>query len=636
MSAYDVCFVALPFQNPENPALSLSLLHSCLKAVGLRSKVFYANLRFADIIGLDRYCLAANSGSYREALAGEYIFSKAAFEDSALSGYRDFFKGQLREFVPAAQLNAMCDCFEEMRSRVDEFLEETVDEVLRAQPRIVAVSSTTQQNCACIAFCKRLKQRNPQIITVTGGPNCEREMGAELARKIDDFDYVISGEADGFWAEFCRGLLRGVRQFPQYECIFTKEHQQPCAAGFTEVLDEMPLPDFADYFNSLEQYSWKDFIETGLLVESSRGCWWGEKRPCSFCGMNGGSRIFRRKSPERVIYEYNYYYEKYGVRNFFAVDCILAPELIEKALPSLQPLNLNIMYEIKSNTGLPQLRRLADSGVKWVQPGIEALQDDLLRLMNKGNSAVRHIELLKRLSELGMRCCWLLLCDFPDDREEWYREEIELIKRLGHLQPPDAVFKLRYDRFSVYQAEPERYGLELTPVPACQYIFPRELELEKIAYFFRKQEDNTSFYCNDFSRPVCKELLKQVQIWQGRFHSLGAERLEGNVTEDGLEVIDLRDCACQLYTRLTGCAAELLLRADSVVKKQTCVAGLSASYGNGEIETAMERLLKTGWLVEINGELLSLVLLKKSPLPSRDEPPAGHVRLREYRGKDYV
>lgn len=636
MSAYDVCFVALPFQNPENPALSLSLLHSCLKAGGLRSKVFYANLRFADVVGLDRYCLAANSGSYREALVGEYIFSKAAFEDSAPSGYRDFFKGQLREFVPAAQLNAMCDWFEEMRSRVDEFLEDIVDEVLRAQPRIVAVSSTTQQNCACIAFCKRLKQRNPQIITVIGGPSCEREMGAELARKIDDFDYVISGEADSFWAEFCRGLLRGVRQFPQYECIFTKEHQQPRAAGFTEVLDEMPLPDFADYFNSLEQYPWKDFIEIGLLVESSRGCWWGEKRPCSFCGMNGGSRVFRRKSPERVIYEYNYYYEKYGVRNFFAVDCILAPEFIEKALPLLQPLNLNIMYEIKSNTGLPQLRRLADAGVKWVQPGIEALQDDLLRLMNKGNSAVRHIELLKRLSELGMRCCWLLLCDFPDDREEWYREEIELIKRLGHLQPPDAVFKLRYDRFSVYQAEPERYGLELRPVPACQYIFSRELELEKIAYFFKRQDDGASFYCNDFSRPVCKELLKQVQIWQERFHSLGAERLEGNVTEDGLEVIDLRDCACQLYTRLTGCAAELLLRADSVVKKQTCVAGLAASYGNEEIEAAMERLLKTGWLVEINGELLSLVLLKKSPLPSRDEPPAGHVRLREYRGKDYV
>ncbi len=80
----------------------------------------------------------------------------------------------------------------------------------------------------------------------------------------------------------------------------------------------------------------------------------------------------------------------------------------------------------------------------------------------------------------------------------------------------------------------------------------------------------------------------------------------------------------------------MLLKADSVIKKQTCVAGLSAIYDNEEIEAAMEQLLKNGWLVEIDGELLSLVLLKKSPLPSRDEPPAGHVRLREYRGTDYV
>lgn len=639
MRAYDVCFVALPFQNLENPALSLSLLHSCLKGAGLRSKVFYANLRFADMIGLDRYCLAANSGAYREALTGEYIFSQAAFGDEAPSGYGKFFRGQMADFVPPAQLEAVWDCLEAIRSRVNDFLEGIVAEVLQAKPKVVAVASTTQQNCACIAFCKKLKQLASQVTTVVGGPNCEGEMGAELARKIAAFDYVVSGEADSFWAEFCRGLLKGVRQFPQYECIFTRERQEPEAAGFTAVLDEMPLPDFDDYFASLAQYPWKEFIDPGLLVESSRGCWWGEKHPCTFCGMNGGSRIFRRKSSRRVIYEYNYYHKKYGVRNFFAVDCILAPDFIEEALPKLQAIDLNSMYEIKTNIGLSQLRRLAEAGVRWVQPGIEALQDDLLRLMNKGNRAIRHIELLKRLSELGIRCCWLLLCDFPNDRDEWYREETELIKRLGHLQPPDAVFKLRYDRFSVYQTQPEKYGLKLTPVPACKYIFPEIIDREKIAYFFRRQGDNSSFYCNDFSRDVHKELLKQVQLWQESFNGAGAERLEGNITGDGLEIIDLRNCARHLYIRLTGCGAELLRQADGVVKRETCVAELSARYGKEEIEAALEELLAEGWLVEIRGELLSLALLKKSPLPPKDEPPSGTVRLagfREHRGKGHV
>ena len=50
-----VCFVALPFQNIENPALSLSILQGCLKRENISSKIIYANLEFAELIGLDAY-----------------------------------------------------------------------------------------------------------------------------------------------------------------------------------------------------------------------------------------------------------------------------------------------------------------------------------------------------------------------------------------------------------------------------------------------------------------------------------------------------------------------------------------------------------------------------------------------------
>ena len=40
-----------------------------------------------------------------------------------------------------------------------------------------------------------------------------------------------------------------------------------------------------------------------LLFETSRGCWWGAKSHCTFCGLNGETMAFRSKSPRRALDE---------------------------------------------------------------------------------------------------------------------------------------------------------------------------------------------------------------------------------------------------------------------------------------------------------------------------------------------
>ena len=41
-----------------------------------------------------------------------------------------------------------------------------------------------------------------------------------------------------------------------------------------------------------------------LYLEGSRGCWWGQKHPCSFCGLNGRKNVYRYKSAGRLYEEY--------------------------------------------------------------------------------------------------------------------------------------------------------------------------------------------------------------------------------------------------------------------------------------------------------------------------------------------
>ncbi len=43
-------------------------------------------------------------------------------------------------------------------------------------------------------------------------------------------------------------------------------------------------------------------LERNMMpYKTSRGCWWGQKHHCTFCGINGGGMGFRDKSPDLAL-----------------------------------------------------------------------------------------------------------------------------------------------------------------------------------------------------------------------------------------------------------------------------------------------------------------------------------------------
>lgn len=622
-----VCLVAMPFQNIENPVLSLSLLKGCLTEKNISSSVVYCNMDFARMIGMKAYYTIARGGSCREALLGEAAFAQSAFGEMP-KGYESYLEKELTPHIGQDSVRKILACLYKARQEADAFLRQAAEKILAHNPCIVACASTTQQNCACFAFFRVLKKMRPDIITVLGGPNCERVMGKVIAEKFPWADYVISGEADSFWGDFCCKLLKGQRKFPEYSCVFSvKGNNNPLAGGFTEELDSIPYPDFTDYFNALEKFAYKKYVKPGLLIETSRGCWWGEKNPCTFCGMNGASRKYRKKSAARVVEEFRYLKEKYRINNFFAVDCILAQDFWLTVLPELEKLNLHIMYEIKTNIGRSHIRQLKKSGIFWVQPGIESLQDDLLRLMNKGNRAIKHIELLKRMSEFGIRCCWLLLCGFPGEQEEWYEKQIGVMRLLTHLQPPDAVFRLRYDRFSIYEQFAGDFGIKLDAAKSYYYIYPASYHavLKDLAYFLTNEKKPQPLYGQGFTKKVHCQMLKVADKWRSGFYSPLRDRLTAKVSDGVVEVLDLRSCAKKSFYRLTGCQAELVLAADEAVLLKKVADKLTWRYSGQEINEAVEFLKQAGLLLQIDDEILFLALFSELALPEETEPPAGSI-----------
>lgn len=65
-------------------------------------------------------------------------------------------------------------------------------------------------------------------------------------------------------------------------------------------MDALPCPDFDDFF-AQARAAHQDERDIFLQFETARGCWWGAKQHCTFCGLNGDTMNFRSKSPARAV-----------------------------------------------------------------------------------------------------------------------------------------------------------------------------------------------------------------------------------------------------------------------------------------------------------------------------------------------
>ncbi len=134
-------------------------------------------------------------------------------------------------------------------------------------------------------------------------------MGRELPRATPWFDHAVSGEADAVFPAFLAAVSNGTdpsthpgRSDPSGR----RGRRRACRAGHA-TWTICPTPDFDEFFERSERSGVAGpdaaLRDTPLPFESSRGCWWGEKQHCTFCGLNGGTMKHRAKSPERVLAE---------------------------------------------------------------------------------------------------------------------------------------------------------------------------------------------------------------------------------------------------------------------------------------------------------------------------------------------
>jgi ribosomal peptide maturation radical SAM protein 1 len=220
-----------------------------------------------------------------------------------------------------------------------------------------------------------------------------------------------------------------------------------------------------------------------IPFESARGCWWGEKHHCVFCGLNASGMRFRAKSSARVLEELTHQARRYRTFRFEAVDNILDTHYLRDLLPRLaeETAGFEIFYEVKANLTRAQVKLLAEAGVRAIQPGIESLSSHVLGLMRKGVRAAQNVNLLRWARYYGVRVEWNLLWGFPGETGADYAEQAAAAPHLVHLQPPGGAERIWMERFSPLFTD---YQGHREPERSYRYVYPSSVNLDEIAYFF--------------------------------------------------------------------------------------------------------------------------------------------------------
>ncbi|MDR0457466.1 MAG: radical SAM protein [Burkholderiaceae bacterium] len=217
-------------------------------------------------------------------------------------------------------------------------------------------------------------------------------------------------------------------------------------------------PDFSD-FNLTDYYS--PLPVAPLLL--SRGCYW---RRCTFCVhyMSAGL-TYRLHGLEQVVETLRGLVAQ-GVRHFSFVDEMIAPGHFVNLADAIIESGLDIAYYAlaKPNKAFkPEiLRKMAQSGCKYLLWGVESGSQRVLDLMDKGTQAQDMQQVLRDAHAAGIANHVYLMAGFPTETREEFLDTLRFLERnreviyaihrgVFALEPGSPIFK-----------HPERFGVTKT------------------------------------------------------------------------------------------------------------------------------------------------------------------------------
>jgi ribosomal peptide maturation radical SAM protein 1 len=599
-----VALISAPTLATRFPSFQLALLKPTLERAGFTVEPMSLFMRFAEQIGWE---LNEALADVYPCMVGEWIWAEAAFGESPTTGdYLNEFGADLETIARHAGCS-VSDIVAVREHKTAEFIDWALREIDWGAYSLVGFSVVFQQLVSSLALAKAIKREHPELPIIFGGATFEDDIAMEIMANNPEVDFLHCGDADASLPEVVSRIrsgepmkgLRGMMWRDGGEIVYEGR-----APNFAD-LDAAPTPDFDEYFRlrTATGYERHPARRRAMLpIETARGCWYGMKNHCTFCGLNRAGMEFRAMKPERVLVMLKELSSRYGVRDFNAIDNILAPAYISRLFGRLADTHtdLRLHYEIRPKLSRTQLGQLRRGGLVSVQPGIESFSTNVLTAMRKNITGMGNVELLKWTTYHGINNLYNVLYGFPDETEQDYRDQADVFRKISHLQPPYAIARARPDRGSPMFEQPEAHAINgLRPSRCYRYIYPACYDLNRVSYFFEHDTDG------GLPKKSYSECISLVAEWKRKWATTSRPYLRMVKTWESVSIHDGRhdkyrgyrfdDDEAALYEQLTDARSidELIAELDR-----------PADW----LQRALQRFVDLELVIYLDGKYLALAL----------------------------
>lgn len=341
----------------------------------------------------------------------------------------------------------------------DSFLQDTLKLVAEHTPKIVSFYTRCDVYHIVIRMAQYIKREHPDCYIVFGGPQSDIT-ARETLEQISWVDYVCRGEGENTVYPFFASLLKGE---PDHSVpgLAYREGDQVQLNPKPEMIADLDVLPVMDY--SLLKVKGDLKEKKAFRIDVGRGCPFA----CTFCSTKSfWGRKYRVKSPERIVYEMQDIYDKYGATGFaFAHDMFtLNRQKVIETCRLMKDLPFKVRWGCSARLDCidPELIDImADSGMYSIYMGIETGSPRMQQLINKKLNLDRAVELAAYLKEKNIKCYASFIFGFPEETEEDLSQTMALMAKLMALKSVDVQAHLC--AFLAGTELTERYKSQLVP-----------------------------------------------------------------------------------------------------------------------------------------------------------------------------
>jgi ribosomal peptide maturation radical SAM protein 1 len=470
-----VAFLSTPWPLFNRPSIQLGTLKAYLQRElpGLKVDAHHVYLGVAEAVGYDLYRSISERSWLSEACYAALLYPE---REELVEG---FWRSQAKDLSPKLSFEELCRSLKEVSERILRSLHWT-------SYALIGFSICYGQLTSSLYFIRQIKRASPHSRIVVGGSSCAGRMGESLLRAFPEIDFVVNGEGELPLLHLVKSVSAGPRnqKDPPVPGLLTRSSGS--AEGFSQVarLDDLPAPDYTDYFEHLKILSEAKRFLPKLPMEMSRGCWWGkttlpdQAKGCAFCNLNLQWQGYRSKSHRKIVQELASLTDRYELLSVSFVDNLLPPRNLQSLFEAMARLGKNFRFfaEIRATTSLDELLAMGAAGTAEVQVGIEALSTRLLAKLNKGTTAIQNLEIMKNCEARNVPDLTSnLITHFPGSDEMDVEETLRTLQFTVPLRPlKPTPFWLGYASPVWYH--PEVFGIrKVRNHPFYRYLFPREI-----------------------------------------------------------------------------------------------------------------------------------------------------------------